>query len=214
MGPKLSAILFDLDGTLIDSIPLILASFRHALDTHGLGHVTDQAIRDGLGTPLHAHLHSLAPHLDTDELVATYRRFNHAEHDRWVSAFEGIHTALDQFTAAGLPLGIVTSKRTVLARHGVQVCGLTHDFRTFIGPEEVRQPKPHPEPLLLAASQLGIAPKRIAYVGDSHHDLAAANAAGMFAIGAGWGTLDRDRLAAEKPYRLFDSPSELTTLLA
>ena len=214
MATRLEAVLFDLDGTLIDSIPLILASFRHAVEAHGLDHVRDADLMDGLGTPLREHMARLARDADAvDQLVETYRAYNHAEHDAWVVAFEGVAAALDELASAGVPLGIVTSKRVEMARRGLAVAGLGHDFRVLIGPDEVTRPKPHPEPLLLAARHLDLAPERVAYVGDSPHDLAAARAAGMVAVGAGWGPFERARLDAERPRVVLDRPHEIVQLV-
>jgi pyrophosphatase PpaX len=213
MGAPPDAVLFDLDGTLIDSIPLILASFRHALDAHGLEHVTSQQVLSGLGTPLSVHLgHMAGAGADVDALVATYRAYNHAHHDGLVRAFDGIVEGLGALEHAGIPLGIVTSKRVPMARRGLEVAGLAHDFRVLLGPEDVRHPKPHPEPLLLAAARLNVAPERTLYVGDSPHDLAAARAAGMGGIGVGWGPFDNDTLLAEGPERMLDAPRELAHL--
>lgn len=215
MATKLEAVLFDLDGTLIDSLPLILASFRHTLDEHGLDHVTEAAVREGIGTPLVEHFSRMAPGAEAvDDLVATYIAFNRSEHDRRVRPFQGVEAILDGLVKRDLPIGIVTSKRLALARRGLELCGLHHAFGVMVGPEEVTRPKPHPEPLLLAAQQLGLRPDRMAYVGDSHHDLAAANAAGMVSLGAAWGALDRDRLVREEPHALFDTPGELEAWLA
>ena len=222
------ALLFDLDGTLIDSIRLILDSFHHTLRAHGKPPQSDGELLVHIGTPLITHLghYAAASPSPTDvrsssevqSMVATYRAWNLAHHDRTVRAFAGAVEAVDALAALGLPLGVVTSKQRTSALRGLEVSGYCRrpgtlePFELLIGADDVERHKPDPMPLLVALQRLGVAPSRAAYVGDSPHDLAAARAAGMCAIAVGWGPFERRVLEAVGYDHWVDRPAELIGL--
>jgi pyrophosphatase PpaX len=190
-----AALLFDLDGTLVDSIDLIVASFQATI-----AHFLDVAVpADAIVPQIGRSLFALFDEWDaarTPQMVAWYRTYMHAHHDARVRAFDGIAPLLDTLALGPLPLGIVTSKSHASAQPSRERFGLLAPrFSVFVGYDDTERHKPDPAPLLLAAERLGLPPTACWYIGDSVHDLHAARAADMGAIGAGWGPTPHAQLA-------------------
>jgi len=207
-------LLFDLDGTLIDSIPLIVASFRHTLQTH-LGEApSDAALVRGIGTPLRTQLglYSSDPEV-VERLFWTYKAHNEAHHDADVRAFDGVAEGLEALRRAGRRLGVVTSKSRAMALRGLAVTGLAEHFELVVALEDSTAHKPDPTPLLHALERMGQPVERAVYVGDSPHDLLAGRRAGVVTAAAAWGPFDHDTLRAEAPDLWLDAPTQLLRLL-
>jgi pyrophosphatase PpaX len=211
---RFPVVLFDLDGTLIDSGPIILASMRHASLTV-LGVEPDEAlVRSAIGGPgLVAQMRDLAPDR-VDELVEAYRLHNEPLHEE-LAAFDGVLDLLPRLRAQGRRLGIVTAKRRVtVALAFARFPVLEEATDVLVGAEDTALHKPDPEPLLHALGVLGARPSDAAYVGDSPFDIRAAQAAGVFAIAVGWGGIHTDeRLLEEQPDALVRTPEELLAVL-
>jgi pyrophosphatase PpaX len=211
--------LFDLDGTLLDTIPLIKESMRHAL-RHHLAYVPDElALVRGVGTPLieqvRTHCHDAGRPIIDEALVAqiaqTYIDHNLAGHDAQVAPYPGVVETLDRLRATGARLGIVTSKPQATARRGLRVCGLEDHFELVVGMDDVTRHKPDPEPVLFALSRLGVGPERAVFVGDSPHDMRSGRAAGVATGAALWGPFSRADLEPSTPTHWLD---DVRTLLA
>ena len=205
--------LFDLDGTLIDSIELIMESFRHTMRMH-LGAVpADDGWRAGFGTPLRGQLAEFSGDPETvSAMVATYRAYTSEHHNRLLRSYPGVDTALAALRAGGGRLGVVTSKSHALARKGLERCGLSDYFTVLVGVDDVSEPKPHPAPVRAALAQLSAAPEQAVFVGDSPHDLRAGRAAGVQTAAALWGPFGREALAAEAPDHWLVEPSSIADL--
>ncbi|TLM78524.1 MAG: HAD family hydrolase [Actinobacteria bacterium] len=212
-APALQAVLFDLDGTLIDSVGLILASFRYATETVLGVEMSDEDLLRNVGMPLRPQMEILAPGR-ADELVAVYREHNNAHHDAMLKGYEGVPEVLDELRGRGLSLAVVTSKGTPLMMRGLDRFGLTGRFDVLVSMDDVTAHKPDPAPLLYAAERLGVAPSQCAYVGDSPHDVVAARAAGMLAVGALWGAFPPERVREAGPDLTADDIREVPALLA
>lgn len=184
-----AAVLFDLDGTLIDSIELALRCYRHTIRTH-LGAEPDDGawIRD-MGRPLREQLARFARTADEVEaMVETYVGLQAQIHDDLVRPYPGVPETLAALERLGIPVAIVTSKRERMTRRGLEHCGIARHFDVVVTPEDVRRAKPDPEPVRLALRRLGDPPaSRVLFVGDSPHDVAAGRAAGVRTAGALWG---------------------------
>jgi pyrophosphatase PpaX len=204
-------VLFDLDGTLIDSGAMILASFRHATRTVLERDIADEVLLAHVGgSSLRDQMHTIDPER-VDELVHCYREHNEALHDG-LCCFPGILDVLDALRAEGRRLGIVTAKRRVTVDLAFARVPLGPYFDAIVTSEQTERHKPHPEPIRLALERLGAEPGDAAYVGDSPFDMRAARAAGVRAIGVGWGgihPLDTLRDADD----LVDAPEELLGVL-
>lgn len=209
----LEAVLFDLDGTLIDSIGLILSSYEHTLRVHGIEPLPREAWIAGLGTPLFVQFRRFTDdEARIDALVATYREHNLAHHDASVRAYEGAVEAVEGLARSGLRLGVVTSKRRAAALRGLEVCGFASLFETLVGVDDCARHKPDPEPVRLALERLGVAAGSAAFVGDSPHDLAAGRAAGVRTGACAWGPFERAELQRERPDAWFETPRDLAAL--
>ena len=207
-------VLFDLDGTLIDSGPMIMASMRHASVTV-LGREPDEEkVRAAIGGPgLVAQMRELDPVL-VDELVASYRAHNEPLHAT-LEAFDGVLELLPLLRQRGHRLGIVTAKRVAtvhLAFERFPV--LAETTEVLVGAEDTVRHKPDPDPVLEALARLGARPEDAVYVGDSPFDIRAGKAAGTFAVAVGWGGIHPDeRLLREEPDALVHTTEELLELL-
>ncbi len=207
-------VLFDLDGTLIDSGPIILASMRHASVTV-LGREPDEElVRAAIGGPgLIAQMRDLDPDR-VDELVDAYRAHNEPLHES-LEAFPDVLELLSRLKDESHRLGIVTAKRlrtVALALDRFPV--LRETMGVVIGADDTERHKPEPDPILEALRRLGAHPEDAAYVGDSPFDIRAAKAAGVLAVAVGWGGIHPDeRLLRESPDALVHSAEELHDLL-
>ena len=206
-------VLFDLDGTLIDSGAMILASFRHATRAILEREFTDAELLAAVGgTTLHEQMRALDPDR-AEEFVRSYREHNHPLHTD-LQAFPGLLELLDRLDAGGRTLGIVTSKRRATVDLAFEVLPLERHFDVVVTTEATARHKPNPDPLLHAAERLRIRPRDCAYVGDAPFDVVAAKAAGMAAIAVTWGGIhSRERLVAEEPDALAATPDELFDVL-
>ena len=206
---RFPVVLFDLDGTVVDSGAIILASMRHATREVLGEEYTDEDLMKAVGGPgLEAQMAAFAPDR-VDELVSVYRAHNEPLHDE-LEECEGMGEVLVRLRDEGRRLGIVTAKRRSTVELAFASVPIAHLFEAVVGGDETERHKPHPEPLLLAAERMGADPAETAYVGDSPFDIRAAKAAGMHAIGVTWGRIhDRARLEAEEPDAVIDRAEEL-----
>ena len=206
-------VLFDLDGTLVDSGAMILESMRHATRTV-LGRVVpDDELRAAVGGPgLVAQMRALDEER-LDELVRVYREHNEPLH-RDLQACDGILEVLEQLSADGHRLGIVTAKRRATVQLAFDVLPLARYFDVVVSSDDTARHKPHPDPLRFALRTLGGPARAAVYVGDSPFDVKAAKAAGMASVAVTWGGIHtRERLARERPGALVETPEELLAVL-
>jgi pyrophosphatase PpaX len=181
-------VLFDLDGTVIDTGAIILASMRHAAETVVGGSYTDEQLMAAVGGPgLESQMEALDPSR-VDELVRVYRAHNEPLHET-ISVCAGMDVVLDQLKDRGHRLGIVTAKRRLTVDLAFARIPIEHLFDTVVGGDETEKHKPDPEPLLLALGRMGADAADAVYVGDSPFDMQAAKAAGLYAIGVSWGKI-------------------------
>lgn len=208
------AVLFDLDGTIVDTLPHILASFRHATaDVLGAPLPDDELMRY-VGIPLAEQMRHFTGDADTaDRLLASYREFDHRTHDEMVRLYPNTAATLRTLTGADLPLGIVTSKSRQMAHRAIALFELGRYFGAVVTEDDTPVHKPDPLPVLTGACLLGVDPERTIYVGDSPMDIKAGKAAGAATIAATWGVASRDRLEAAGPDAVIDDISELAVLL-
>jgi pyrophosphatase PpaX len=206
---RFPVVLFDLDGTVVDSGGIILASMRHATREVLGRDFGDAELMQAVGGPgLEAQMAVFAPER-VDELVRVYRDHNEPLHEE-LEACAGMEDVLLRLRAEGRRLGVVTAKRRSTVELAFARVPLAHLFETVVGGDETEKHKPDPEPLLLAAKRMNAVPGETAYVGDSPFDIRAAKAAGMYAIAVTWGRIhDRKRLEREEPDAIVDRAEEL-----
>ena len=212
--PRLQTALFDLDGTLIDSIRLILDSYHHTLTQHNLPARTDDEWLRGVGTPLQVQFAEWRESPEVLEaMIATYREYNLKHHDRMVTVYPGVVEAIREIKAAGIQTGLVTSKNRPGAVKGLTLVGLEALMDVLVCADEVANPKPHPEPVEKALALLGAEPASTVYVGDSIHDMHSGRAAGVKTAAALWGPFGRAHLEGAKPDYWLETPADLVELL-
>jgi pyrophosphatase PpaX len=206
---RFPVVLFDLDGTVVDSGAIILASMRHAAETVLGAAPPDEDLLAMVGGPgLQAQMRMLSAER-ADELVRVYRDHNEPLHNE-LEACAGMDDVLVALRDEGRKLGIVTAKRRATVELAFRRVPLAYLFDVVVAGDETERHKPDPEPLLVAADRLGADVDGCVYVGDSPFDVRAARAAHMHAIAVTWGGIhSREALDAEEPDVIVDSPEEL-----
>ena len=207
-------ILFDLDGTLIDSIELILSSMRYAFAKLGREAPSDEEWSAGIGIPLFTMFARYArDDADRLELIAAYREHQFAHHDRLVRCYDDVVDTVRTLRERGHPMGIVTSKSEYLAMRGLVHVGLAKYMDTIVGCDGSARHKPDPEPVRIALHRLDCPPERALFVGDSVHDVIAGNAAGVTTVAALWGAFKREDMEPGQPNHWLTSISELPPIV-
>jgi pyrophosphatase PpaX len=208
---SLEVLLFDLDGTLIDTIDMILASARYATEAVLGEALSDDVLRHNIGVPLVVQMEEYAPGRST-ELLKAYREHNARVHDDMIREFPGVDAALRALSAKGYRMGIVTSKSRPVAQKGLDHFGLGNLFEVLVGYEDTAIHKPEADPILEAASRFGVSVEECLYCGDSPHDMAAGISAGVVTAAALWGPFAERVLEPEPDYAL-ETLGDLVELL-
>ena len=209
---KLQAVIFDLDGTLIDTVELIRVSFRYATEAVLGEALPDEITMANVGQPLATQFNDMAPG-DAGELLRAYREFNRAHHDELARAYPGTIETLAELRRRGIPMGIVTSKGTESATRGIAHFGLAPFMSTVVTADDVKLHKPDPHPLCVAAHRLGVDLEYCIYVGDSPHDVQAAISGNAIPVAALWGAFSAQDVLAPGPAFALSSIGELPALL-
>jgi len=204
------AVLFDLDGTLVDSIELIVSAAMNAFASRPGPSPSEEQIRNTIGRPLPT---TFGPWLVDDNdlpfLISKYREFQLEHHDRLTKAYDGIVDAVAALDAAGCKMGIVTSKVGFRAERALVHTGLAQYMRCIIASDSTTRHKPDPEPVVAALEKLGAEPSHACFVGDSPYDIQAGRAAGVHAIGVTWGAFTRETLIDAGAEVILQHPPEL-----
>ncbi len=210
----LRAALFDFDGTLVDTTEMIYQGMLHATGEVLGREIPRETLMAGVGQPLPRQMEVLDAE-KAELLLESYRAHHEENHDALIREFPGVPEALARLRAAGVKIGVVTSKRRASVEMAVRrfpVLGEVVDH--FVSMEETTEHKPHPAPLLKGLEDLGGVPKEEAvYVGDSPFDIQAAKAAGMRNIGVSWGAFTEDSLRAAEPDHLVPDIDAVVDLL-
>jgi pyrophosphatase PpaX len=210
---RFPVVLFDFDGTLVDSVRLILDSYHHTMRAHGLPQHSDAFWVAGLGTPLRVQFRRFTCEEEkVQQLIATYREWNLAHHDAMVTPYPGALEAVRALRARGCRLGIVTSKNRHGLEKGLALCGFAGLFDVLVTSDDLEASKPSPEPVHAALARLGEVPGRTLFAGDSPHDIAAGRDAGATTAACLWGPFSREQIAAERPDHWLTSFADLIAL--
>lgn len=205
-------VVFDLDGTVVNTIPLIIASYEHALWTIVGEHADVAEARSWVGETLRDTFHRRYPE-HAEQLIDAYIEFNLRELPLRVERFDGIAALLADLGTAGLTCGVATSKRRRSAELTLEAVGLAGAIDVTVAMEDTASHKPQPEPLLLALERLGARAQDAVYIGDAAVDVLAARAAGMDVIAVTWGAGLPSALAAAGPTAVVDTVEQLRGLL-
>ena len=206
-------VLFDLDGTLIDSGAMILSSFRYATRTVLEREIPDEELAALVGgMNIREQMQSLAPDR-VEELVRVYRAHNEPLHAD-LQAFPGVEDLLGELSSQGRKLGIVTAKRRRTVDLAFAVLPIERFFDVVVTSGDTERHKPHPDPVLLALERLNANGARAAFVGDSPFDVGAGKAAGTFTVGVSWGGLHpEERLVEAGADVVVHKPEDLLDVL-
>ncbi len=213
-------ILFDLDGTLVDTTNLILQCFDHSWQSVCGRVPSRESLLETFGIPLREAMRRLLVDSKetmtssvrdefTDRLLTEYRSFNVANHDLMARPFDGAQETVSKLRARDYRIGVVTSKSREIALRGLKLCGLDAMIDTAIFLEDTSRHKPDPEPIRLALERLNARREAAAYVGDSLHDIEAGRRAGVRTVGALWGPALPGALESAAPDHLAASFDQL-----
>lgn len=191
-------LLFDLDGTLLDTTTLIVNSFKYTFRCHYNRELDNQDIYEYFGKTLQVAMENLGPD-KVDELIETYRKYNLAHHDELTAAFTGVVEAIQTLYSEGILLAIVTSKTHATALRGLKLFNLDKYFHSIIGVEQCLHHKPDPEPVLTALNSLELSPNDCLMIGDSPADLASAQSANVKTAAVRWTKVPWELLIKQKP---------------
>lgn len=182
----IKTILFDLDGTIINTNELIIASFLHALEGVTPEPCTRELVISHFGKSLVEQLRFFSGMEEIEDLIEKYRSFNISKHDELVAEFPYVTPVLEKLHRHGVSLGVVTNKMRVTTMMGLNRFGLNPFLKTVVTVEDVSRPKPHPDGILKASADLEAEAASTLMVGDSQFDILSAKQAGVRSAGVAW----------------------------
>lgn len=204
-------ILFDLDGTLIDTNELIIQSFKYTFDQYNIPYTRDQ-LSTYNGPPLWKTFNEINPER-AEEMIRTYREHNLSNHNKYVNLFPNVIPTLESLAADEYNLAIVTTKMKDSALYGIEEMGLMPYFETIITLDDVVHAKPHPEPVFTALDHLAAEPETAVMIGDNHHDIVAGQKAGTLTAGVAWSRKGPEYLQTYEPTYMLEDMNDLLSIL-
>lgn len=206
------ALLFDFDGTLLNTNELIIQTFMHVLNERFPGQFSPKDCLKFIGPSLKQTFNDIAPG-EEEALIAKYRAWNIEHHDELVSQYPDVVSTLEQLKAQGIRLAIVSTKRNDTIDRGLSILGATHLFDVRIGTDDVHNVKPDPEPVLLALERLGINKDDAIMIGDNSHDIEAGHRAGVRAAGVAWAIKGEAYLQQFQPEYILHQMTDLLDIV-
>lgn len=209
----IECVLFDLDGTIVNTNELIISSFMHALKENNLPALTREEIIPHMGTTLQQQMSAFSGLQDTSVLELSYRSYNYAHHDELIRSFPHVNETMDGLLSRGIKLGIVTTKIRPTTLKALEMFDLLKYMETIVTVNDVSQAKPHPEPVLTAVANLGVDPARTLMVGDSAVDIQSAKAAGVRVAAVAWSLKGEEMLRKYNPDYIIHDMKDLYTIV-
>lgn len=206
-------VLFDLDGTIVNTNELIINSFMHALKENNLPPLSREQIIPHMGTTLQQQISTFSGLADTSALEKSYRAYNNNHHDELIASFPRVNETMDELLRRGIKLGIVTTKIRPTTLRALEMFDLLKYMETIVTVNDVEHAKPHPEPVLTALRNLNADPKRTLMVGDSAVDIQSAQAAGVRVAGVAWSLKGEETLRKYHPDYIIHDMSDLLTIV-
>lgn len=208
---SINTILFDLDGTLLDTNELIQKSFEYTFEYFGYSFTKEEILQFN-GPPLMETFSKVNPDL-AEEMVKVYRKHNHENHEKYVKLFPNVKETLDVLKENGKKLAIVTAKMRSGVELGLQLTKIKQYFDAIVTIDDVKNPKPHPEPVLKAMSELDVEKDESIMVGDNYHDIESGKNAGIKTVGVAWSVKGEDYLRQFKPTYMIDDMKDLIPIV-
>ena len=213
MNNKITTLLFDLDGTLIDTNQLITESYLYTLEKYFPGQFGPQDILPFMGPPLIDVFQELYPE-KAEEMVDVYRKHNLEHHDLLVKEFEGVFETIRTLHENRFKLGIVSTKKRDTVLKGLALTNLEQFFEVVISIDEVDNPKPDPEPIHKALQLLNSTPEESMMIGDNFHDILGGKNAGTLSCGVAWSLKGREYLEEFHPDYMIERMSDLLNIVS
>ncbi len=211
---KKPVLLFDLDGTLLDTEPLIKASFKHVFKQYKPEYeLSEEELLSFMGPPLEASFRRFFDESMVDELVKCYREYNISHHEEWVKPLPHAKELLKKWKSEGYRIGIVSTKYRDVVELGLNVCGMRDDVELVLGGNEYDKPKPDKQGIIRACQLMNVSHDDCIYIGDTHTDVLAAIHAGAYAVAYMSNPKREDELKKVKPNRLITDLAELDDIL-
>jgi len=208
---RYKGILFDLDGTLLDTNELIIKSFQHTIAVHYKREVDIDIVRAFFGKTARAALEFLGPD-KVEEMTKTFREYQDIHHDQLAKIFVGVAEAIRGLHNDGVLLGIVTSKKYATAMRGLKLFDMDKYFSVVISADQCQNTKPHPEPVQLALAKLRLAPQDCLMVGDSPFDILSGGRAGVKTVAVRWSEVPWADVMVAEPDYIISTMAELISL--
>lgn len=213
MTNKITHVLFDFDGTLLNTNELIIATFQHVLDRHFPGKYNEESILPFLGPPLIDTFTKVLPE-KAEQLTAEYREWNVAHHDSYARPFPGVKEMLYALKERGIHMALVSTKRRDVIEQGIRLLDLRDDlFEALVAIDDVKNAKPDPEPLQLAMERIGANPETTIMVGDNHHDIEGGHNAGVRTVAVSWSAKGIDFLKQFHPTYIADTMEDIVRIV-
>ncbi|MGG4264092.1 pyrophosphatase PpaX [Peribacillus simplex] len=212
MNSNITTLLFDLDGTLINTIELIIDSFTETLEHYCPGQFKREDIIPFIGPTLVDTFSSIDPDR-VDEMIAFYREHNWKNHDLLVTQYDGVFETIQTLKQSGYKLAVVTTKKRNVVEKGLRLSKLDQFFEVVVTLDDVEKAKPDPEPLVKALNQLGSVPDEAIMVGDSYHDILGGKNTGTKTAGVAWSIRGREFLESYHPDYMLEQMSDLLNII-
>lgn len=212
MSKKITTLLFDLDGTLIDTNELIIASFLHTLEHYYPNQYTREDVYEFIGPSLRETFSRLDLER-AEEMIEHYRAHNHLHHDSLVREYEGVFDTIQELKERNYKVGIVTTKMRKAVEPGLVKGRLEQFFDVIVTYDDVKNTKPDPEPIELALKLIGSSAEETIMVGDNSHDILAGKNAGTKTAGVAWTIKGRDYLEQYGPDYILDNMRDLLAIV-
>lgn len=209
----IDTVLLDLDGTIVDTNELIIASFINTLEAGGLNPLTREQIIPHMGLTLEQQLRTFSGVDDVTSYVTAYREYSAIHHDTMVAPFPEVNEVLARLQAEGIKLGVVTTKIRPNTLKVLEMFQLDQFMQVIITQDDVEHTKPHPQPIERAMEALGSSPERTLMVGDSPADLQSAAAAGVMSAAVAWSLKGEEELSKYHPQYILRTMSDLYELV-
>lgn len=208
---SIQTVLFDLDGTILDSNELILRSFEYTFEKYNFS-FTREELKEFNGPPLVDTFKKYNPGYE-EEMVKIYREHNHAIHEQYVKLFPNVIETLEELQGNDIDMGIVTAKMRVAVDLGMELTGLDRYFETIVTVDDITHAKPHPESVIKAMIELNGIAESTLMVGDNYHDILAGKNAGVKTAGVAWTHKGEDFLASYDPTYMLKDMKDLLEIV-
>jgi len=208
----ITTLLFDFDGTLLDTNELIIQTFLSVLGKRYPGRFAREDVLHFIGPSLKQTFDGIDATL-TEVLMQEYRSLNIELHDQMVVEYDGVTETLRNLKSRGIKMAIVSTKRRDMIRRGLKLMDIEDIFDIIIGLDEVVNPKPDPEPILLALKQLNATKEEALMIGDNSHDIEGGHNAGVRTAGVAWTAKGEAYLSTFNPTYMLQHISELLEII-